>query len=125
MSTTLSKTAAVERARREHPDAELQASTTLFANINAGKDVWWYDIPLRKIAGNCYEFLDFLAFDHRTCELHYLHIPVEFFRTNLSKLVIRSDKETISLELSARGSELFQDVRPTGGKVHFSQFNAG
>ena len=122
MSISLSKSAAVERARHEHPGVEFQTDATLFANINASKEVWWYDLPLKKVTENRRDFIDLLAFDYRTGELHCLHIPVDFFRINLSKLVIRGDKETISLELSARASDRFQDVRATGGRVRFAQF---
>jgi hypothetical protein len=46
--STLSKSEAVARFNRAR-GATLRTGEVHFANINAGKDVWWYDIPRRKV----------------------------------------------------------------------------
>ena len=122
MPSKLSKSDAVARLSREHPTLNLESSTTHFASINASKDVWWYDISRKKVMAGSHEALHLLAHDHRCNELHCLIVPTQYLRDNLRRLVVRQDKDTISLELSASRSNLFQDVRPGGGRVHFIQF---
>lgn len=102
----------------------LNKRNTRFSNINAGKDVWWLDIPCEKVESQAEEILHLLLYDQRTAKLHHLRVPTLYFRKNLSQLVVRSkkDKRMIRIELSADGSTLFRDVRPTGGGVHFGEF---
>lgn len=125
MPPKLSKSDAIARICREHPTLKLESSTTHFASINASKDVWWYDISRTKVTAGRHEALHLLAHDHRCNELHHLIVPTQYFRDNLSRLVVRQDKDTISLELSASRSNFLQDVRPGGGRIHFIQFRQG
>lgn len=122
MSPNISKNEAIARLCRERPALKLDSKTTHFANINATKDVWWYDISRKKVTAGQHENLNVLAYDHRTNELHHLRVPTKFLRDNLDKLVVRLDKDTISFELSASKTNFLQDVRPSGGRVQFSQF---
>ena len=101
---------------------ELSNRNTHFSNINAAKDVWWFDIPLRKVSPSAERILHLLLYDHRSKELHHLRVPTAYIRETMSQLVTRAEKETISLELSAARSNLFRDVRPTAGGVDFGQF---
>ena len=61
-------------------------------------------------------------YDHRTDEIHYLQVPMQYLRENLSRLVVREDKDFVSLELSAERSRMFKDLRPKSGGVQFVQF---
>ena len=122
MSLKLSKSDAMARLNRERPILNLESSTTHFASINASKEVWWYDIPCKKVTTGRHEVLHLLAHDHRCSELHHLVVPTKYFRDNLSKLLVREDKDSISLELSANRSTFLQDVRPGAGRIHFAQF---
>lgn len=122
MSPRLSKIDAIARLLREHPELDLESSAIHFANINASKDVWWYDIACTKVATGRHDALHVLAHDHRSNELHHLLVPTTYLRDNFDKLVVRVDKDTISLELSASRSNFLQDVRPSGGRLHFAQF---
>ena len=56
MSPKLSKSDAIARLCREHPAIEIESKATHFAKINAAKDVWWYDISLKKVSAGHYEF---------------------------------------------------------------------
>ncbi|NHQ85396.1 hypothetical protein HA050_04615 [Iodobacter sp. HSC-16F04] len=122
MSVKLSKSDAIARLYREQPNVNLDSNATHFANINASKAVWWYDIPRKKVTSGSHEVLHILAHDFSNNELHYLVVPTKYLCNNLGKLVIRKDKDSISLELSARPSNFMQDIRPSGGHIHFSQF---
>jgi len=83
--------------------------------------VWWLEIPLRIIEAQSSIVV------HLVCEaapdageFHYLEVPVEFFRKQLSNLDMR-DKDKVSLFLSAESGDLFSDQRGKG-KVSFSHF---
>lgn len=118
----MDKSKAVDQTNRRCNTSELSLHNTHFANVNAKKDVWWVDLPLPEVSLDGAGEINLLLYDHRSEEVHYLQIPTEYFRANMIHLVIRDDKGCISLELSADGRNLFQDVRPTGGGVRFAQF---
>jgi len=106
----------------ENPQADFNLGFTHFANINEGKDVWWYDIPLHKVIENRRGFLLLLAYDNLSLELHALNVPIQFMRDNLKKMFVRLDKQTISLELSSLKPTLFQDIRPGSSRISFGKF---
>ena len=123
MRGRLQKTEAIARMNKAYGTDVLTSRTAHFANINKSKDVWWFDIPLRKISSPVTaDALDLLVYDYRDDQLYHLRVPTEFIRKNLRELVVRSDKEVISLELSADKAELFRDLRSKGGKIMFAQF---
>jgi hypothetical protein len=117
----LRKAEAIIRIQK-HLELSLDQSNTHFANINSQKDVWWFDIPLRKVSHPDVKQIDLLLYDHRDNDLHLLRIPTEYLRKNLKLLVVRKEKDSVSLELSADEARQFQDVRPKGGRVHFGRF---
>jgi hypothetical protein len=120
--TKMEKREAIRRANQLYKATVLNNHNTHFSNINAAKDVWWFDIPLEKVSSSTEMILHLLLYDDRSNELHHLRVPTSYFRENRLQLVIREKKKTISLELSAARSRLFQDVRPTAGGVRFGQF---
>ena len=75
-----------------------------------------------KITAGPREGLHVLAHDHRSNELHHLVVPTNYLRENLDKLVIRQDKDRISIALSTSQLNFLQDVRPGGAGIHFAQF---
>jgi hypothetical protein len=122
----ITKREAVERANRASHGVRLNNRNTTFANINSAVDVWWLDIPLERIAASARDDIHILLYDHRSETLHHLKVPNDYFRENLSAMVVRSDTNRISLHLVAEdGPRLFQDVRPGGGGVRFAQFRQG
>jgi hypothetical protein len=122
MSQRIEKADAMTRMKERPSGRTVNRRNTHFANINSQKEVWWFDIPCSKIAVGAVEDINLLLFDHRTNELHHLIVPTAYLRANLNGLVVRGEKGTISLELSAEVSNMFQDVRPTGGGIKFRQF---
>jgi hypothetical protein len=121
----VNKPEAIARINQEQGNQNLHLQNTHFANVNARKDVWWFDIPISKITSHIHEHLHLLLYDRHPCHLHHLQIPVDYFRANLAKLVARKDRGTISLELSADVGNLFRDIRPTGAGVEFKKFLQG
>jgi hypothetical protein len=117
----MTRAEAIARINRRYGSAQLNRRDTHFANINATKPVWWLDIPSHKLEGSV-RAINLLLYDDRVDDLHYLRVPTQYFRANLGGLVVRNDKECITLELSADRQHLFQDVRPTGHGVRFGQF---
>lgn len=122
MPGRLGKRDAISRMNREYGAAVLQFPTTHFANINAAKDVWWFDIPIDKTVPAAGEKLDLLVYDFRKDQLYHLRVPTEYFRQHMKDFSKRDDKDTISLWLSSEGTNLFRDLRSTNGGVPFAQF---
>lgn len=122
MSQRIEKGEAIAPMNARPSGAALNRRNTHFANINSQKEVWWFDIPCSKLAVGAAEDINLLLFDHRTNELHHLIVPTAYFRANLGGLVIRDEKGTISLELSAEPRTMFRDIRPTGNGIQFAQF---
>jgi len=122
VNTKMEKREVIRRANHQYKVTVLNNRNTDFSNINAAKNVWWFDIPLEKVNSSTERILHLLLYDHRSRELHHLRVPMSYFREHRSQLVVRDKKRTISLELSADSSRLFQDVRPTAGGIRFVQF---
>lgn len=93
-----------------------------FSNINVAKDVWWIDVPLSRLDCDGPEQIDLLLFDDRSHELHHLAVPTEYIRDHLDALTIREGKKCVQLELSAKASDRFRNVKPISSEVLFSQF---
>lgn len=94
-----------------------------FANIsNSSKEVWWLDIPYARILDKHTDFITFLLYDRRFQTLYHLEVPKAFLKTHENKIDFRKDKNCISLELSTRHNNRFQNVRPANSEIHFRQF---
>ncbi len=105
-----------------HNNVPLTNATTHFANINSGKSVWWFDIPVKKFISGKFETINLLLYDNNDGLLHHLSVNINQIKDNLDSVYIREDKECISLELSAQKYNRFQDIRPGSGRMDFSQF---
>jgi hypothetical protein len=102
----------------------LRNKDTHFANINTGPDVWWVDIPIKKVTNPHAEIiLNLLLYNYRSRNIHHLRVPTSYFRENLTmrNLWERADKKVIHLELSTNSPSLFQDVKHRSG-CRFAQF---
>jgi hypothetical protein len=100
----------------------LDPKTAHFANINSSKPVWWLDLPILKVFDDSEPFIDLVLADSAADHLYHLRVPKDWLIENVESLVVREDKDVISLELSCMPSNLFQDVRPTCGKLSFARF---
>ena len=100
----------------------LNSTSTHYANVNASKSVWWFDIPVEKFTSGKYGTLDLLLVSEGENMLYHLRVPTSYVQENLSKFHVRDDKESVSLELSSLASNTFQDVQPESNKMPFAQF---
>ena len=121
MTAILSKREAIEAIKRES-SLNLSDNATHFANVNASKSVWWFDIPVEKFTSDMRGTLDLLVVSANAKELHHLRVPTAYVRDNLYHFHVRNDKNSVSLELSSLSTNKFQDVRPSSGQMPFSQF---
>ena len=101
---------------------QLRTNTTAFANVNSSQEVWWFDIPLAKVVAERYDAIDLLVVTSDVRLLHHLRVPVAWLRENLSNFHVRIDKQAVSLELSSREVNLFQDTRSGSKKIQFVRF---
>ena len=102
----------------------LKYDSTHFANINVSKPVWWLEIPVEKFTSGRYATINFLLFDPVVNQLHHLSVQTVYIQCNIDNFSVRKDraKPAINFELSSQKHNLFQDVRPGGGKMAFDQF---
>jgi hypothetical protein len=113
---------AMRRANVAYGTRELDSGDTRFANISKGpKKVWWVDIPLSKISTGGLEEVNLLLCDGSN-KLHHLRVPSQYFRQNRARFVVQPERKCISLELSADGPNMFQDLKLGGGRAKFAQF---
>lgn len=98
--------------------ANITPANSVFANINARKPVWWFDIPVEKAMEGCY----LLLFDGQNEMLHIMHATAAFFQANQNFLFRENvgGVDKFRVELSAVAANRFQDVRSGAGGVDFS-----
>ena len=118
----MTKNEAIQIINEQLDTDDLNNHNTHFANLNSSKDVWWFDIPTKKAFTDRLCFLYLVIYHSVKQELYHLKIPIDFFKKNRSKFIIREAKDTVSLELSANRSNFLIDVRPGSGKVSFLEF---
>lgn len=118
----MNKSEAIARIARLPVASGITTRSVHFANVNSSKDVWWLDIPVGKLSQAGNSNISLLLYDHRSGQLHYLDVPKSYFIDNQRRLVTRTEKRCISLELSTDKSTMFRDVRPGGDGVDFSRF---
>ena len=118
----MNKNEAIKIINRRIGSPSLDSRNTHFANVNSAKNVCWFDIPTSKAFSQNIPHLHLLVYQHKGDELFHLKVPTSFFLKNRSNFIIREEKETISLELSAEKATFLKDVRPGSGQVSFTGF---
>ncbi len=121
----LDKKLAIARRNQELGGAVLGVNNCHFAALNTNKTIWWFDIPLARLAVGQYEWVHLLLHTPSTDELLHLKVTTAFLREKREGMVVRATHKrtpTMSLELSADKDSYLQDVRPTGTGVNFAQF---
>jgi len=121
----LDKKLAIARRNQELGGAVLGVNNCHFAELNRNKNIWWFDIPVSRLAIGQYEWVHLLLHTPSTDRLLHLKVPTVFLREKLEGLVIRNEgkrKAALSLELSADKDSFLKDVRPAGTGVAFAQF---
>jgi len=121
----LDKKQAIARRNQELGGAVLGLNNCHFTELNRNKNIWWFDIPVARLAIGQYEWVHLLMYTPTTDQLLHLKVPTVFLREKMDGLVVRNaHKRTpeLSLELSADKDSFLKDVRPTGAGVGFVQF---
>lgn len=121
----LDKKQAIARRNQELGGAVLGVNNCHFTALNSNRNIWWFDIPVNRLAIGQYEWIHLLLHTPSTDELLHLKVPTVFLREKLEGLVVRNAgkrKSTVSLELSADKDSFLKDVRPAGTGVNFTQF---
>ncbi|MGA7260489.1 MAG: hypothetical protein WA709_01550 [Stellaceae bacterium] len=119
----MTRECAIRHGNQRCTSAAMQGHNTHFSNINTSKDVWWLDIPKRKIEQPSTDALHLLLCDDRLGEQRFYHlqVPISYLQKNIRDFRIRDDTDKIHLELAIAGSNIFQDVIGPG-LVRFAQF---
>ena len=105
--------------------AVLGTNNCHFAELNRNRNIWWFDLPVSRLAVGQYEWIHLLMHTPATDELLHLKVTTAFLREKREGMVVRATHKrtpTMSLELSADKDSYLQDVRPTGTGVNFAQF---
>ncbi|NBA97940.1 hypothetical protein [Pseudomonas sp. R5(2019)] len=121
----LDKPQAIARRNKELGGAVLGVNNCQFALLDAKRNIWWFDIPVSRIAVGQYEWIHLLLNNPQTDQLLHLKVTTAFLRGQLEGLTVRNAgkrRPTISLELSADRDAWLKDVRPTGSGASFAQF---
>jgi hypothetical protein len=121
----LDKKAAIARRNLELGGAVLGLNNCHFAELNRNRNIWWFDLPVTRLAIGQYEWVHLLLHTPSNDQLLHLKVPTLFLREKLEGLVVRNEgkrKAALSLELSADKDSFLTDVRPAGTGVNFAQF---
>jgi len=121
----LDKKQAIARRNQQLGGAVLGSNNTHFAVLNTNRNIWWFDLPVQRLAVGQYEWVHLLLHTPATDELLHLKVTTVFLRDHMEGLTIRNKgqrKSTVSLELSADKDSFLKDVRPTGAGLAFTQF---
>jgi len=121
----LDKKQAIARRNLQLGGAVLGSNNTHFTALNTNKNIWWFDLPLGRLAVGQYEWVHLLLHTPGTDELLHLKVTTVFLRDHMEGLVVRNRgkrKSTVSLELSADKDSFLKDVRPDGANLSFAGF---
>ena len=121
----LNKAQAIARRNTELGGAVLGVNNCHFTDLDRKRNIWWFDLPVGRIAVGQYEWIHLLMHNADTDQLLHLKVPTVFLREKLEGLVVRNAgkrKPEITLELSADKDSFLKDVRPAGAGVSFAQF---
>ena len=121
----LDKKQAIARRNLELGGAVLGTNNCHFTALNTNKNIWWFDLPLGRLAVGQYEWVHLLLHTPSTDQLLHLKVTTVFLRDHMEGLVVRNRgkrKSTVSLELSADKDSFLKDVRPDGANLSFAGF---
>ncbi|MDH0749644.1 hypothetical protein N5D61_25280 [Pseudomonas sp. GD03842] len=121
----IDKQQAIARRNEELGGAVLGTNNTHFATLDPKRNIWWFDLPVSRLAIGQYEWLHLLLHTPSTDELIHLKVTTRFLREHMDDVVIRNEgkrKSTVSLELSANKDSFLKDMRPNGAHLSFAAF---
>lgn len=121
----LNKTQAIARRNQELGGAVLGVNNTHFAALNTNRNIWWFDLPVGRLAVGQYEWVHLLLHTPSSEQLLHLKVTTAFLREHIESVVVRNQgkrKSTVSLELSADKDSFLKDMRPDGANLSFAPF---
>jgi hypothetical protein len=121
----IDKQQAIARRNQQLGGNVLGTNNTHFAVLDPKRNIWWFDLPVSRLAVGQYEWLHLLLHTPSTDELIHLKVTTAFMREHKEGVVIRNEgkrKSTVSLELSADRDSYLKDMRPNGANVSFAGF---
>ncbi|UZE25049.1 hypothetical protein LOY67_06425 [Pseudomonas sp. B21-056] len=121
----LDKKQAIARRNQELGGAVLGVNNCHFSELNRNRNIFWFNIPVTRLAVGQYEWIHLLLHTPTTDELLHLKVPTVFLREKMEGLEVRNQgkrKAALSLELSADRDSYLQDLRPGGTNLDFAQF---
>ena len=124
-SMKLDKPQAIDRRNQQLGGKVLGVNNCQFAVLDKRRNIWWFDIPVGRLAIGQYEWIHLLMHDPLTDRLLHAKLPTKVLREGLEGLVVRNEgkrKSTVSLELSADKDSFLKDVRPAGSGMGFAAF---
>ena len=89
-------------------NAGLTSSNTSFSKVNKSKNVWWFNIAVKKFEAPVHLLLqiDVGAF--------WIELPVGFVASLEKTFRIRKDKDAVDLEINAGSNNFLCDVKSGG-----------
>jgi hypothetical protein len=121
----IDKQQAIVRRNQQLGGNVLGTNNTHFAVLDPKRNIWWFDLPVSRLAVGQYEWLHLLLHTPSTDELIHLKVTTAFMREHKEGVVIRNEgkrKSTVSLELSADRDSYLKDMRPNGASLSFAGF---
>ena len=121
----LDKKQAIARRNQDLGGAVLGVNNCHFSELNRNRNIFWFNIPVARLAIGQYEWIHLLLHTPATDELLHLKVPTVFLREKMEGLEVRNQgkrKAALSLELSADKDSYLQDMRPGGTHLDFAQF---
>jgi hypothetical protein len=121
----IDKQQAIARRNQQLGGNVLGTNNTHFAVLDPKRNIWWFDLPVSRLAVGQYEWLHLLLHTPSTDELIHLKVTTAFMREHKEGVVIRNEgkrKSTVSLELSADRDSYLKDMRPNGASLSFAGF---
>ncbi|MQT41361.1 hypothetical protein GHO45_10540 [Pseudomonas sp. FSL R10-0765] len=83
----LDKKQAIARRNQELGGAVLGVNNCHLATLNTNKNIWWFDIPLARLAIGQYEWVHLLLHTPSTDELLHLKVTTAFLREKREGMV--------------------------------------
>jgi hypothetical protein len=114
----MKRSKAIKQVRQHSPGVNSQ--NTCFANSNSKTNICWFDIPSTKRLKNTH--INLLIYDRGNNSLSHLEFPSEYLNDRLSSVYIRPDNKSVTLYLSMKESNRFQDIHSCGDKINFKHF---
>lgn len=97
--------------------ASLTIKNTSFSNINKSKNVWWFNVQVKKFTEDVHLLLN------TESNVIWITLPKGFVSNLYSTFKVREDKDAVDLEISAdKHFRYLHDVKSGGTGFDFSPY---